>query len=92
MSRSPRANVFTKAVKAEAEHRCDVRSGVKAGPDAGGRPREERDVVSKREVVPQEELAPESCLHCEINDLVQERVEGLEEPLDIVALAYPLFD
>jgi hypothetical protein len=43
-------------------------------------------VVSKREVVPQEELAPESCLHCEINDLVQEHVET-GEPVDIVALA-----
>jgi hypothetical protein len=44
-------------------------------------------VVSKREVVPQDERASESCLHCEINDLVQEHVEGLEEPVDIVALA-----
>jgi hypothetical protein len=44
-------------------------------------------VVSKREVVPGDERAPESCLHCEINDLVQEHVEGLEEPVDIVALA-----
>jgi hypothetical protein len=44
-------------------------------------------VVSKREVVPQDERAPESCLHCEINDLVQEHVEGLEEPVDIVPLA-----
>jgi hypothetical protein len=44
-------------------------------------------VVSKREVVPQEERAPESCLHCAINDVVQEHVEGLEEPVDIVSLA-----
>jgi hypothetical protein len=44
-------------------------------------------VVSKREVVPQDEGASESCLHCEINDLVREHVEGLEEPVDIVALA-----
>jgi hypothetical protein len=44
-------------------------------------------VVSKREVVPQDERAPESCLHCEINDLVQEHVKGLEEPVDIVAVA-----
>ena len=44
-------------------------------------------MVSKREVVPQDELASESCLHCEINDLVQDLVEGLEEPVDIVALA-----
>jgi hypothetical protein len=44
-------------------------------------------VVSKREVIPQDERAPESCLHCEINDLVQEHVEGLDEPVDIVALA-----
>jgi hypothetical protein len=45
-------------------------------------------VVSKREVVPQDERVSESCLHCEINDLVQEHVEGrLEEPVDIVALA-----
>jgi hypothetical protein len=44
-------------------------------------------VVSKREVVPEDQSASESCLHCEINDLVQEHVEGLEEPVDIVALA-----
>jgi hypothetical protein len=44
-------------------------------------------VVSKREVVPPDERASESCLHCEINDLVQELVEGVEEPVDIVALA-----
>jgi hypothetical protein len=44
-------------------------------------------VVSKREVVPQDERASESCLHCEINDLVQEHVEGLGEPVDIVTLA-----
>ena len=44
-------------------------------------------MVSKREVVPQDERASESCLHCEINDLVQEHVEGLEEPVNIVALA-----
>jgi hypothetical protein len=44
-------------------------------------------VVSKREVVPSDERAPESCLHCEINVLVQEHVEGLAEPVDIVALA-----
>ena len=48
---------------------------------------EERDMVSKREVVPEDERAPESCLHCEINALVQEHVEGLDEPVDIVALA-----
>ena len=40
---------------------------------------EERDMVSKREVVPQDESAVESCLHCEINDVVQEHVEGPEK-------------
>jgi hypothetical protein len=44
-------------------------------------------VVSKREVEPQDERAPESCLHCEINALVREHVEGQEEPVDIVGLA-----
>ena len=44
-------------------------------------------MVSKREIVPQDERAPESCLHCEINALVREHVEGLEQPVDIVALA-----
>jgi hypothetical protein len=53
---------------------------------AWGRSQEQRDVVSKREVVPRDERASESCLHCEINDLVQEHVEGLEEPVDIVPL------
>jgi hypothetical protein len=43
-------------------------------------------VVSKREIVPQDERASESCLHCEINDLVQEHVEG-QERVDVVILA-----
>jgi hypothetical protein len=43
-------------------------------------------VVSKREVVPQDEGPPGSCLHCEINDLVQEHLEG-QERVDVVALA-----
>ena len=43
--------------------------------------------MSKWEVVPQDEPASESCLHCEINDVVQDHVEGLEQPVDIVALA-----
>jgi hypothetical protein len=47
---------------------------------------EERDVVSNREVVPENEGSSESCLHCEINDLVQEHVEG-QERVDVVALA-----
>ena len=33
-------------------------------------------MVSKREVVPQDERSSESCLHCEINDLVREHIEG----------------
>jgi hypothetical protein len=47
---------------------------------------EERDMVSKREVVPQDERAVESCLHCEINDVVQEHVEG-HETVDIAEMA-----
>jgi hypothetical protein len=43
-------------------------------------------MVSKREVVPQDEGALESCLHCEINDLVQEHVEE-QEKVDVVAMA-----
>jgi hypothetical protein len=43
-------------------------------------------MVSKREVVPQAEGALESCLHCEINDLVQEHVEE-QEKVDVVAMA-----
>jgi hypothetical protein len=35
-------------------------------------------MVSKSEVVLQDESALESCLHCEINDLVQEHVEEHE--------------
>ena len=42
----------------------------------------ERDMVSKREVVPEDESALESCLHCEINDLVQEHIEG-QETVDV---------
>ena len=44
-------------------------------------------MVSKWEVVPQDEPASESCLHCEINDLIQEHVEWVGEPVDVVALA-----
>ena len=47
---------------------------------------EERDMVSKSEVVPQDESALESCLHCEINDLVQEHVEE-HETVDIAEVA-----
>jgi hypothetical protein len=43
-------------------------------------------VVSKREVVSPDERASESCLHCEINDLVQEYVEG-QETVDIAEVA-----
>jgi len=43
-------------------------------------------MVSKREVVPEDESALESCLHCEINDLVQEHVEG-QEKVDVADLA-----
>ena len=43
-------------------------------------------MVSKREVVPQDERTSESCLHCEINDLIQEHVEG-QETVDIADLA-----
>jgi hypothetical protein len=43
-------------------------------------------MVSKREVVPQDESAPESCLHCEINDVVQEHVEA-HETVDIAEVA-----
>jgi hypothetical protein len=43
-------------------------------------------MVSKREVVPQDESALESCLHCEINDLVQEHVEG-QETVDVAQVA-----
>ena len=42
--------------------------------------------MSKAEVVPEDESALESCLHCEINDLVQEHVEG-QETVDIADLA-----
>jgi hypothetical protein len=41
-----------------------------------GEVEEERNMVSKREVVPEDERASESGLHCEINDLVQEHLEG----------------
>jgi hypothetical protein len=43
-------------------------------------------MVSKREVVPQDENAVGSCLHCEINDLVQEHIEG-QETVDIAEVA-----
>jgi hypothetical protein len=43
-------------------------------------------MVSKREVVPQGERSSESCLHCEINGLVEEHIEG-QETVDIGELA-----
>jgi hypothetical protein len=43
-------------------------------------------VVSKREVAPRDERASERCLHCEINDLVQEHAEG-QARVDVVAFA-----
>jgi hypothetical protein len=43
-------------------------------------------VVRKREVFPEDESPSESCLHCEINDLVQEYVEGLDN-VDIAEVA-----
>jgi hypothetical protein len=39
----------------------------------------------KEQIVPQDESSSESCLHCEINDLVQEHIEG-QESVDIVEL------
>ena len=47
---------------------------------------EERDMVSKREVVPEDERSSESCLHCEINDVVEEHIEG-QETVDIAEVA-----
>ncbi len=43
-------------------------------------------MVSKREIVPEDERASENCLHCEINDLVQEYIDG-EENVDVAELA-----
>ena len=43
-------------------------------------------MVSKREVVSPDERSSESCLHCEINDLVQEHVEG-QETVDVAQVA-----
>jgi hypothetical protein len=43
-------------------------------------------MVSKREVVVQGERSSESCLHCEINDLVEEHIEG-QESVDIADLS-----
>ena len=40
----------------------------------------------KREVVAEDERSSETCLHCEINDLVQEHVEG-QEKVDLTDLA-----
>jgi hypothetical protein len=50
------------------------------------RSRKEREVVSKREVVPQDERASGGCPHCEINDLVQEYIDG-QDNVDIAELA-----
>jgi hypothetical protein len=39
----------------------------------------------KGQMAAQDERSSEACLHCEINDLVQEYVEG-QETVDVVAL------
>jgi hypothetical protein len=64
--------------KAEAERGCDVSSGVKAGCMLVGGWGEEGDVMVKRQVVPQDERSSDGCLHCEINEVVQEHIDGLE--------------
>jgi hypothetical protein len=43
-------------------------------------------VVSKREVVSSDERASESCLHCEINDLIQDHVD-CQETVDMAEVA-----
>jgi hypothetical protein len=43
----------------------------------------------KGQIVPDEETASESCLHCENHDLVQEQVEG-QEKFDLAALTASL--
>jgi hypothetical protein len=53
---------------------------------AVGGSRKERDMVSKCEVVPEDESPSESCLHCEINDLVQEYIDG-QDNVDVAELA-----
>jgi len=59
-------------------------AGVGFGRWAGGDRRGKGH--GEREVVPQDERTSESCLHCEINDLIQEHVEG-QETVDIADLA-----
>jgi hypothetical protein len=43
-------------------------------------------MVTKREVVAEDERSSESCLHCEINDLVEEHIEG-QETVDLAQVA-----
>jgi hypothetical protein len=40
----------------------------------------------KRQLLPQHERSSESCLHCEINEVVREHIEG-QENVDIADLA-----
>jgi hypothetical protein len=42
-------------------------------------------VTVRDQIVPQDDRSSESCLHCEINDLVQEHIEG-QENVDLVGL------
>ena len=51
-------------------------AGVGFGRWAGGDRRGKGH--GEREVVPQDERTSESCLHCEINDVVEEHIEGRE--------------
>jgi hypothetical protein len=52
----------------------------------GGRGREGELVMVKDQIVSEDETSSESCLHCEINDLVQEHIEAREK-VDVADLA-----
>jgi hypothetical protein len=75
--------------KAQAERRSHAPESNEIGCDAGRRSKESGvrgPGDGESQIVPGDERSSESCVHCEINGLAQEHVEG-HEKLDLVALA-----
>ena len=71
----------------QIQHRLRVESIRFRREQLNGVVAESRGLLDRAgQVVPQDERSSESCLHCEINDLVEEHIEG-QEAVDIGEVA-----
>jgi hypothetical protein len=73
----------------ETDRRSHASEGNEIGCDAGRWSRKQRGVkrtrcIVKGQIVPEGERVSDGCPHCDINDLVNERLDGQEE-VDLVA-------